>query len=112
MVLPILVLKNYLGRNLTLNKGLKFESPQNLNKFQTFIDVKKYTRKLNIKIYLFSNPARQLTLLFNPPENLAPNVNDFRDLVTKDLANWRTKLVQPQHDFRVGMETLCNRKDR
>lgn len=29
----------------------------------------------------------------------------------KDLANLKTKLVQPQHDIKVIMETLCSRKD-
>lgn len=84
---------------VTLSKGLKFTPPQNINMFQTFIDIQKYTRKRNIKRYLLTNPTRQLAkdasaiahsglsnaLLFNPPGNVAPNINVFCDLVIKDL---------------------------
>lgn len=109
----------------TLGKGLKFVPPRNLNKFQTFIDVQKYTRKLNIKRYVLSNPARQLSReasvvthsglrnasLFNPPSTGAPNVTVFRDLVLKDLANLNVRSAQTQHNIKVGLEALMNRKD-
>lgn len=41
-----------------LNHGLKFAPPHTLNKFNTFIDIQKYIRKLHIKRYLITNQSR------------------------------------------------------
>lgn len=41
-----------------LDKGLKFAPPQRLNKFQTYMDIHKYTRKLSVKRYIMSNPIK------------------------------------------------------
>lgn len=39
-----------------LNKGLKFAPPRGLDKFQTYIDIHKFVRRVNIKRYMASNP--------------------------------------------------------
>lgn len=39
-----------------LNKGLKLAPKAKLNKFQTFIDIQKFTRQLRMKRYLIQNP--------------------------------------------------------
>lgn len=71
-----------------LDKGLKFAPPCGLNKFQTYMDIHKYVRKVNIKRYLLSNPFKgnRATVdgvrhsnvwnasLFNPPGGLALSV--------------------------------------
>lgn len=41
-----------------LDKGLKFAPPQKLNKFQTYMDIHKYTRKLSVKRYIMTNPIQ------------------------------------------------------
>lgn len=33
---------------ITLDKGLKFAPKRNLSKFDVYVDIQKYTRKLNI----------------------------------------------------------------
>lgn len=44
------------AEKLTLNQGLKYAPRKPLNKFQMFLDVQKYIRKLSIKRYFVSNP--------------------------------------------------------
>lgn len=109
----------------TLSKGLKFAPPWNLNKFQIFIDIQKYTVSLTLRdIFWAIPPGNWLGMhrlspvrvypthhFLTLPGNMATNVNVFRDLVVKDLENLKTKLVQPQQDIKIGMDTLCNRKD-
>lgn len=42
-----------------LDKGLKFAPPKGLNKFQTFMDIHKYIKKVYIKCYFLSNPVKE-----------------------------------------------------
>lgn len=39
-----------------LDKGLKFAPKRNLNIFDTYIDIQRYTRKLNIQKYFLNKP--------------------------------------------------------
>lgn len=39
---------------LTLDKGLKYAPKRNLNKFEVYMDIQKYTRKLNIQKYMLN----------------------------------------------------------
>lgn len=43
-----------------LNKGFKFAPPKKLNKFQTYIDVHRYVRKINIKQHFALAPTREM----------------------------------------------------
>lgn len=45
-----------------LDKGLKHAPVKNLNKFNTYIGIQKYIRKINIKKYMLSNPASLETI--------------------------------------------------
>lgn len=55
---------NHSGVELTedeqrvLCRGLKHLTPRGLSKFDTFVDVQKYIRKININRYLISNPVK------------------------------------------------------
>lgn len=92
-----------------LDKGLKHAPPKKLDKFNTFIDIHKYIRKINTQRYLPSNPYRTNQAatsgavhsglsnpsLFSPPVPVAPAVKIFRDLVLEDLAKLPEKHVPP-----------------
>lgn len=39
-----------------LNKGLKYAPKVGLNKFQTLMDIQKYTRQISIKKHFMQNP--------------------------------------------------------
>lgn len=90
-----------------LNKGLKCVPPKQMNRFNTFIDIHKYIRRINIQRYILSNPISVKTAVdighirhsglsnasvFNPPGTLSPSINVFRDLVLKDLEKLRITL--------------------
>ena len=114
------------AEKIVLDKGLKFVPPKTLNKFDTFMDVQKFVRKMNIQRYFISNPCRpQLPevsthiihtglsnpSLFNPPGTMAPNIKVFRDLVIKDLEQLPLKRNYSDLNVKLGLKTLCERKD-
>lgn len=85
-----------------LDKGLKYAPIQNLNKFDTYIGIRKYVRKICIKKAILSNPQMKrndgLTTqsiiqhsslrnksLFNPQIHDKQHIEVFKDLVLKDL---------------------------
>lgn len=110
---------------ITLDKGLKFVPPRNISKFQTFIDVHKYTRKLNVKRYFLSKPVSYQPTetstvvhsglanvsLFRPPGNISPNIAIFRDLVIKTWKKMRFKKKEVPRDIKDGIEKICKRND-
>lgn len=58
-----------------LDRGLKFAPPRRLNKFETYMDVHKFVRKLNIKRYMSSNPVkanRMTSLEFRQDSQMRP----------------------------------------
>lgn len=107
---------------LTLDKGIKFAPKKGLNKFETYIGVQKFIRKLNIKKYYALNPVERTTMeiqtiglknnsVFNP--HIANNkyVDLFKRLVTTELDQLPTKKVYEHRDLRKGIELLGNRTD-
>lgn len=108
-----------------LDKGLKFAPPKPLNKFQTYMDIHKYTRRLNIKRYLLTNPINTLNnnhtnvkhsglanaSLFNPPGGLPASIKVFRDLLLRDLESIKSKNIKMSKDLESGLDQLCKRKD-
>lgn len=114
------------AEKLVLDKGLKFVPPRKLNTFSTFIDIHKYMGKLNVQRYVASNPSRPshlqisshtvhsgLTnpLLFNPPVPTASSIKVFRDLVLKDLEDLPNKRTHSDPNIKIGLKSLCERKD-
>lgn len=109
-----------------LDKGLKFAPLKGLSKFQTYMDVHKYVRKLNIKRHFISNPIRDSNrlvseyqhsgfsnaFLFNPPGTLAPSLRVLRNVVLRDLDNLKLKQAKSKKDLELGFESLCANKDR
>lgn len=53
-----------------------------------------------------SNPS-----LFNPPAQMAPAINMFRDLVLKDLATLPPKKIYNHSFSKAGLKSLCERQD-
>lgn len=53
-----------------------------------------------------SNPS-----LFNPPSTTASSIKVFRDLVLKDLESLPKKRTYDYPDIKVGLKSLCDRKD-
>lgn len=108
-----------------LNHGLKFFPPRLLNKLETFIDIHKFVRKINIKKYLITNhfrsnkscpsEIRNTSLanasVFNLPGNLAPSVSIFRDLVTKYLEQLQIHRNRSDHIFKKGVDLLKQCRD-
>lgn len=114
------------AEKIILNKGLKFVPYKPLNKFQTFIDVQKYVRKLNIKRHFLSIPKGTSIVnrvkpsgtglrnasTFNPPRNPAPTIVVFKDLVLQDLQKVVFKNYKKQQSIATdSIKTLCERKD-
>ena len=114
------------AEKVVLDKGLKFVPSRTLNKFNTFIDVQKFVRKMNIQRYFTSNPCRpslpEVTTeiihtglsnpsLFNPSCPIAPSVKVFRDLVIKDLEELPVKRNYSDPNIKLGLKTLCERRD-
>lgn len=111
---------------MTLNKGLKYAPKKPLNKFQMFLDVQKYIRKLSIKHYFLSNPIEKNysrigeqpskgtglknASLFNPPGKLAPSLSVFKDLVLHDLLQVNFKKGHSE-SVKEGVAFLCQRKE-
>lgn len=86
----------------------------------------KYVRKLNVQRYILSNPSRPSTVeitshtvhsglanpsLFNPPCSTAPSIKVFRDLVLKDLDKLPSKKVYSDPNLKIGLKSLCERKN-
>lgn len=83
------------------------------------MDIHKYTRKLNVKRYMLSNPIstngtnstniRHSGLanasLFNPLCGLSSSIRVFRDVLLK------VKQVKMAKDLQLGLGQLCNQKD-
>lgn len=97
-----------------------------MNKFDVFVDVQKYIRKLSIKRHFLSKAADRNFIsyhdtsyvhtnlrnasTFNPPLANNNKVNLFRDLVLKELEE--KKLPPRQYmDGMEGVKTLCENKN-
>lgn len=94
-----------------LDKGLKYAPIQNLNKFNTYIRIRKYVRKITIKKALLSNPlTRDISTssdkrmiqhsslrnksLFNPHVHDNQHIKVFKNLVLKDQDQLKIKKVK------------------
>lgn len=107
-----------------LDRGLKFVPTQNLNKFQTYVNIQKCVRTLNIKKYFLSNPInRKLTIYggvhsnllnkstFNPPNIDNKYLEVFKNMVFKDLEGLKVRKVADPQYVRIGMESLEKQKE-
>lgn len=56
-----------------LDKGLKYAPKRNFDKFQTYIGLQKYVRKLNIKKYILGNPMTYTRTTQTNEENIHSN---------------------------------------
>ena len=83
-----------------LQQGLKFAPEKNIDKFEIFIDVEKYIRKLNIKKYfagkstmnegIKEDPVYQHSGLknnstFNPKKGMNHQIEAFKTMVQEDV---------------------------
>lgn len=111
---------------MVLDKGLKFVPLKSLDKFQTYMDVHKFVRKLYIKRYLTVNPITSISnqsnsgylhsglanaSLFNPPGVLAPSLNVFRDVILRDLESLKVNKARNSKIMQEGLDSLCQNKD-
>lgn len=97
-----------------LDKGLKFAPKCNLSKFDTYIDIRRYIRKLNIQKYMLNKPIANSSRriyenrdivnsqlrnksLFNLSIDNNEHVDVFNQIVLQDLEKLRiTKIRDPQ----------------
>lgn len=107
---------------LVLDKGIKFAPKKGLNKFETYVGVQKFIRKLNLKKYYALNPVEKAirntnhtslknNSVFNPYIANNKYVDLFKKLVTSELEQLPVKKVYEQKDFKKGMKTLEKRTD-
>ena len=107
--------------------GLKCGLKRPINKFDTYVDVHRYMRKLSIKKYFLnktSNPTFGNTnasvavdsglknkSLFNPPNTATQHLDVFKGLVLRDMEKIIPKKgVNPQYIY-DGIKKLEARKD-
>lgn len=97
-----------------------------MNKFDTFIDIHKYIRKLSVKRHYLSKAGERNFIsyqpnahtstglrnasMFNPPLASNSKVGIFRDLVLQELEAKKI-WCQPQGDLLRGVRSLCDNKD-
>lgn len=107
---------------LTLDKGIKFAPKKGLNKFETYVGLQKFIRKLNIKKYYAINPIERAITnnsftnlrnnsVFNPHITNNKYVDLFKKLVTSELERLPIKKVYESIDLRKGLESLEGRTD-
>lgn len=93
-----------------------------MNKFETYIGIQKFVRKLNIKKYYAQNPVEKMAMdnrftplrnnsVFNP--HIANNkyIDLFKKLVTTELEQLPVKKIHEQKDIKKGLRSLEKRKD-
>lgn len=110
-----------------LHLGLKCGLKRPISKFDVFVDVHKYMRKLNIKKYFLNKNANLVgisgstsvavdrglhnKLLFNPPNMVNQHLEMYKELVLRDLDHITPKKnVNPRH-IQEGIEMLDKRKN-
>lgn len=107
---------------MTLDKGIKFAPKKGLNKFETYVGVQKFIRKLNIKKYYALNPVEKMVInnkftnlrnnsVFNPHVANNKYVDLFKKLVTTELEQLPIKRAYEHRDFKKGLSALEKRDD-
>lgn len=105
-----------------LDKGIKFAPKKGLNKFDTYVGVQKFIRKLNIKKYFALNPVEKTAInekftglrnnsVFNPFVANNKYVDLFKKLVNTELEQLPIKKVHEHRNFKKGLESLEKRTD-
>lgn len=106
-----------------LDKGLKFAPTNNLNKFETYVNILKYMKKLNIKKHFISNTtgrtARNNSLgtglrnksIFNPPSSDNKFTEVFKNMVVNDLEQLKIRKVHDPEYIRRGIQFLEDKKE-
>lgn len=101
-----------------LDNGLKHAPMKNLNKFDTYIGIQKYIRKINIKKYILSNSMNSVqnsmlryNSLYNPQVNDNHFIDVFKKLVSQDLDSLKVKKVSYPIHIKKGIQLLTNRKN-
>ncbi|XP_040212329.1 uncharacterized protein LOC120943214 [Rana temporaria] len=95
-----------------------------MNKFQTYVNVQKYTRSLNMKKYFLSNPIERNSSgitpghsnlrnrsTFNPQYTDTRHLDVFRNMVCKDLESLNIKRVKDSQCIKRGILSLEKRND-
>lgn len=90
-----------------MDKSLKFAPIKNLNTFDTYINIQKYVRTLNIKKYFLSKPIVRPTpnivepsthlrnrSTFNPLTTGNKFVDLFKNMVVNDLEKFKKNMTQ------------------
>ena len=112
---------------ITLDKGLKFAPKRNLSKFDTYVDIKKFTRKLNIKKYMLTQPITYQAVpnmpgrvehsqlrnksLFNPQVVNNQHIEVFSKMVLKDLDQLKVKKLPNPMAIHKGIKMLEENKE-
>lgn len=111
-----------------LDKGIKYARPNTFNKFESYMDVHKFTRKLNIKRFFhnqhtsnqpsntsttvveFKHSGLKNNSLFNPPGNSGA-IDVFKNLVLADLEKIKVKNSNVSKKEQKIVNKIQKRKD-
>lgn len=102
-----------------------FERP--VSKFDVYVDVHKYTRKLSVKKYFLNKNSNPVSIsgnasiavdsglknhsLFNPPNTANQHLEVFKNLVLQDLDKLKPKKNVNPRNIKEGIEMLETRND-
>lgn len=110
---------------VVLDIGLKYAPVKNLDKFETYISIQKYIRKLNIKKYLIEKPINASTTqsnsvvhsnlrnrsTYNPKPKDNTHIEVFKNLVTEEIKHLTVKKREEPRIIKTGIQKLIKRKD-
>lgn len=106
-----------------LDRGLKFAPVQNMNKFDTYVNIHKFVRNVNMKKYFLSNPSRPVTTTggfhstlrnkstFNPLNTDNKYLEVFKNMLFNDLDKMKVRKAVDPLPIRQGMKSPEKRND-
>lgn len=106
-----------------LDLGLKYAPEKSIDKFETYIDLKKFMRKLNLKKLFAINNSKtkeeplyvQTTLknnsTFNPPTSGNQSLGAFQKMVEDDLRKLENRNSHKSKNVWKTNKALGNRKE-
>lgn len=106
----------------TLDRGIKYAPKKGLNKFQTYVGIQTFIRKLNVMKYYVQNPMERVVMegnhtelrnnsVFNPSIANNKYVDMFKRLGTAELEKLPIKKEYEHKNIEKGIELLEKRKD-
>lgn len=107
---------------LVLSQGLKFAPSKNIDKFDVFVDIEKFIRKLNIKKHFslqanISSPPNGIETtylhsglknnsVFNPKKSTHHHIEVFKNMVQEEVRSLKVPKFSANQSIRVGIKKI------